>query len=136
MKSFFILSFATILSLSSLPSQSADLNTEGGAQTQNIMLTVVLKHDQSKSLEEINAILDQQKFWQNFPPAGTTVVSWNVVMGIGQVVTLDVPSHLVRAVNLAIEKHGWKAFRSEFYVTYDLYPVIAEKLKNRTHRNP
>lgn len=100
-----------------------------------ILLTIFLKHDQSKSLDEINKILESQKFFQNFPPEGTSVVSWHVVMGIGQVVTLEVPASLLRNVNLAIEKHGWKAFKSEFYPTYDLYPIIQEKLKNKSKKN-
>ena len=59
------------------------------------------------------------------------VVSWYVMMGIGQVVTLQVPAHKLREVNLAVEKSAWKAFTAEFYPTYDLYPVFKDKLKNK-----
>lgn len=52
-------------------------------------------------------------------------------MGIGQVVTLEVPAHKLREVNLAIESSAWKAFSTEFYPTYNLYPVFKDKLKNK-----
>ncbi len=96
-----------------------------------ILLTVVLRHDQSMTVDEIQKLQDKQGFYKSFPPAGTAVVSWNVVMGIGQVVTLEVPAAKLRDVNLAIEKTAWRAFKTEFYATYDLYPFVREKLANQ-----
>jgi hypothetical protein len=89
----------------------------------SILLTIFLKHDQTKTLEEINKHLDNTGFWKEFPPEGTEVVSWYVMMGIGQVITLRVPADKLREVNLAIEKRAWGAYRSEFYATYDFRPV-------------
>jgi hypothetical protein len=89
----------------------------------SILLTIFLKHDQTKTLEEINKHLDITGFWKEFPPEGTEVVSWYVMMGIGQVITLRVPADKLRDVNLAIEKRAWGAYRSEFYATYDFKPV-------------
>ncbi len=89
-----------------------------------LMLTVFLRHDQSKTLAEIQAELDASGFWKRFPPDGVEVVSWHVLMGIGQVVTLRFPASRLRDVNVAIEQTAWKAFRSEFYATYDLWPVV------------
>ena len=43
-----------------------------------------------------------------------------------QVVTLRVPPARLRDVNRAIEKTAWKAFRTEFYATYDLWPVVQQ----------
>jgi len=94
-----------------------------------MMLTIFLKHDQSKRLEEINAELDEAGFWLKFPPEGVEIASWYVMMGIGQVVTLKFPPDKLRPVNLAIETSGWKAFRTEFYTTYDFAP-IAEKIRS------
>jgi hypothetical protein len=45
------------------------------------------------------------------------------MMGIGQVVTLRLPGHRLREVNLAIEKTAWGAFATEFYPTYDFRRV-------------
>lgn len=98
----------------------------------SILLTVFLKHDQSNNFEDFQKILEDQKFFESFPPEGVSVVSWYVMMGIGQVVTLEVPAHKLRAVNLAIEKSAWKAFTTEFYPTYNLYPVFQERLKNKS----
>lgn len=97
----------------------------------SILLTVFLKHNQSNSFEEFQEILEEQGFFETFPPKGVTVVSWYVMMGIGQVVTLEVPAHQLREVNLAVEKSAWKAFTTEFYPTYNLYPVFKDKLKNK-----
>lgn len=94
-----------------------------------ILVTVFLKHDQSKNLGEIKEILSANDFYAHFPPKGTQVVSWHVMMGIGQVITLKIRPEQVPAVNLAIERFGWKAYRSEFYLTYDLYPVVKPEIE-------
>jgi hypothetical protein len=60
------------------------------------LLTIFFKHDQSKPLEQINAELRQQGFYKAFPPPGIEVVTWYVMMGIGQVVTLRVPGERLR----------------------------------------
>jgi hypothetical protein len=91
------------------------------------LLTIFLKHDQSKPLDQINAELRQQGFYKAFPPPGIEVVSWYVMMGIGQVVTLRVPAERLREVNRAIEQTAWGAYRTEFYPTYD-FKAIAEQL--------
>ena len=93
----------------------------------NVMLTIFLRHDQSKNLEELNEIQLKQNFTSNFPPEGVKIVTWHVLMGIGQVVTLEVPADKVRAVNVAIEKSAWGAFKTEFYLTYDFLPVWKQK---------
>lgn len=97
----------------------------------SILLTIFLRHDQSKTLAEINASLDASGFWTKFPPAGIEVVQWLVMMGIGQVVVLRVPAGRLREVNLAIEQSAWKAFRTEFYPTYDLWPVVQDIKKRK-----
>jgi hypothetical protein len=88
-----------------------------------ILLTIFLKHDQSKTLDEIQAQLKKSGFDRDFPPKGVEVVSWYVMMGIGQVVTLRVPAEKLRDVNLAIERGAWGAYRTEFYPTYDYRPI-------------
>ena len=84
-----------------------------------IMLTVFLKHDQSRPLGELNAQLDKQGFYKAFPPDGIEVVSWYVMMGVGQVVTLRLPASRLREVNRIFETSAWGAYRTEFYPTYD-----------------
>jgi uncharacterized protein with GYD domain len=83
------------------------------------LLTIFLRHDQSKTLDEIDAQLQRTGFREHFPPPGVEVVSWYVMMGIGQVVTVRVAPDKLRDVNLAIEHRAWGAFRTEFYPTYD-----------------
>ena len=84
-----------------------------------VMLTIFLKHDQSRPLAELNAQLEKQGFYKAFPPDGVEVVSWYVMMGIGQVVTLRLPASRLREVNRIFETMAWGAYRTEFYATYD-----------------
>jgi hypothetical protein len=90
------------------------------------LLTIFLKHDQSKPLGQINAQLKEQGFFKTFPPPGVQVVSWYVMMGIGQVVTLRVPADKVREVNRTIENTAWGGYRTEFYPTYDYRPMAEQ----------
>ena len=96
----------------------------------SFLLTIFLKHDQSKPLDQINAELRQQGFYKAFPPPGIEVVSWYVMMGIGQVVTLRVPAERLREVNRAIEQTAWGGYRTEFYPTYD-FKAIGEELHTK-----
>jgi hypothetical protein len=88
-----------------------------------ILLTIFLRHDQSKRLDEINAELTKNRYYEKFPPKGVEIVSWYVMMGIGQVVTLRFPAEQLRAVNRSIEESAWGAYRTEFYATYDFKPI-------------
>ncbi len=80
-----------------------------------ILLTIFLKHDQSRPLSELNAQLEKQGFYKAFPPEGIEVVSWYVMMGIGQVVTLRLPASRLREVNRIFETAAWGSYRTEFY---------------------
>jgi len=101
----------------------AEEKKQDTSKQDTILLTIFLKHDQSKTLNEINQHLEETGFWKKFPPQGTEVVSWYVMMGIGQVVTLRVPPDKLRTVNLAIEENAWGAYTTEFYATYDYKPI-------------
>lgn len=98
------------------------------AKSDTFLLTIFLKHDQSKTLDTIRKELEATGFWKAFPPKGMEVASWNVVMGIGQVITLRVPASRLREVNVVLEKTAWGAFRTEFFPTYDLWPIV-QKIK-------
>ncbi len=129
-----ILMFSFLLQVGDSYAKKPD-PTRKGLNEDSMLLTIILKHDQTKNVAEIGKILEEQEFFKHFPPKGTSVISWYVMMGIGQVVTLEVPAAKVRDVNLAVEKHGWKAYRSEFYSTYNLYPAIRDKLENKSKKS-
>jgi hypothetical protein len=57
---------------------------------------------------------------------GIEVVTWYVMMGVGQVATLRVPAAQLREVNCAIEQTAWGGFRTEFHPTYDRKAVAEE----------
>jgi len=100
------------------------LNTQTAAQKEPaILLTIFLRHDQSKTVDEINEHLQKTGWMKDFPPSGVDVVSWYVMMGIGQVVTLQVPPDKLREVNRIVEREAWGGYRTEFYATYDFKPV-------------
>jgi hypothetical protein len=91
----------------------------------SFLLTVFLRHDESKTLDEINQHLRQTGYYKKFPPQGIEVVSWYVMMGVGQVVTLRVPPARLREVNRVLEETAWGGYRTEFYPTYDYKAVAA-----------
>ena len=92
----------------------------------SIMITIMMKHHQDKNIEELREIRNKNGFLEKFPPASARVINWYVMMGIGQVVTLKLPASELRNLNIAVEQSVWGAFSTEFYPTYDLYPVIKE----------
>jgi hypothetical protein len=96
-----------------------------------IMLTVILRHDQSKTLDEIDDHLARTGFFKSFPPDGVEIVSYHIAMGIGHIITLRLPPEKLREVNVAFEKGAWGAFRTEFYPTYD-YLQIFNDLKQKS----
>lgn len=83
------------------------------------MLTIFFRRDQSRPLGELQAQIEKQGFYKAFPPPGIEVVSWNVVMGIGQIVVLRLPASRLREVNRVLEDTAWGAYRTELYPTYD-----------------
>jgi hypothetical protein len=98
-----------------------------------ILLTVILKEDQSRTLDELGKQLEQTGFWGKFPPDGIAVESWYYAMGLGHVVTLRVPPARLREVNRVVEQTAWNAFRSEFYATYD-FRDAAKALRERARK--
>ena len=90
-------------------------------------LTIFFRHDESMPLDEINAKLKKQGFYASFPPPGVEVLSWQVLMGVGQVVTLRFPAERLREVNRAVEMTAWGGYRTEFYPTYDYRPTAQKE---------
>ena len=110
---------------SGVAAQTPAAPAENAAPTADnaVMLTVFLKHDQSRPLSELNAQLQRQGYYKAFPPEGVEVVSWYVMMGIGQVVTLRLPASRLREVNRILENTAWGSYRTEFYPTYDFKAI-------------
>jgi hypothetical protein len=111
--------FNTGASAQPVPPPAAPAENATPTPDNAVMLTVFMKHDQSRPLGELNAQLDRQGFYKAFPPAGVEVVSWYVLMGIGQVVTLRLPASRLREVNRIFETSAWGSYHTEFYATYD-----------------
>ena len=107
------------------PAQQAAASSDASKGT--FLLTIILRHDQSKTLDQINQHLQASGYFKKFPPEGIEVVSWYVMMGVGQVVTLRVPPERLREVNRAIEESAWGGFRTEFYPTYDFKAIAAQQ---------
>lgn len=90
-----------------------------------MLVTVVLKHQQDKNLSELQKKMDENRFWQSFPPKGMEIESWYVMMGLGQVITLQVAPKDLRTLNLAVEASAWGIFDTEFYPTYEFKDIAA-----------
>lgn len=93
-----------------------------------ILVTVILRHDQSKTLEETLAHTRKTGFYRDFPPEGTELVSWVVAMSYGFIIQLRVSPEGLRPLNRFMEQKAWGAFRYEIYPAYDFRP-IAETFK-------
>jgi hypothetical protein len=114
---------AVLLAASLAVALPGDAQTQAPAAQDTFMLTIFLRHDQSKTLDQLQQHLKETGFDQSFPPEGIEIVSWYVMMGVGQVVTLRVPPARLREVNRVLEQKGWGAYRTDFYPTYDYLPV-------------
>ena len=125
--SIFIFLLALIISVCC----KAQTSNTGKASGDSIMITIFLKHQQDKNLKEIQKVQEANKLWEIFPPKEARVVSWYVMMGIGQVVTVKIPAHALRTLNLAIENGAWGAFDTEFYPTYDYKPIWQDRVKSK-----
>ena len=125
---------AVLLPSATTVQASTTLPTQNIAATPDntVMLTVFLKHDQSRPLGELKTQLARQAFHAVFPPPGVEVLSWNITMGIGQVVVLRLPASRLAEVNLAIENSAWGVYTTEFFPTYNFMPIAqAEQDKAR-----
>ena len=100
---------------------------------ETLLLTVLLKHDQSNNLDAIQSKLKAAEWWDRFPPAGVEIVSWTVAMGFGQIVTLRLPPSKLAEVNLELERSAWGVFRTECLPSYDFLPV-RERIKERVRK--
>nr|WP_041757937.1 hypothetical protein [Bradyrhizobium sp. ORS 278] len=110
---------AALTSSGSKAQTAPEATTAAPTPDNAVLLTVFLKHDQSRPLSELNAQLERQGFYKAFPPPGIEVVSWYVMMGVGQVVTLRLPASRLREINRIFETTAWGVYRTEFYPTYD-----------------
>jgi hypothetical protein len=114
-----VLAFASGAEAQTAQAQTAPAENAAPTADNAVMLTIFLRHDQSRPLSELNAQLEKQGYYKAFPPPGIEVVSWYVMMGIGQVVTLRLPASRLREVNRIFENTAWGSYRTEFYPTYD-----------------
>jgi hypothetical protein len=103
------------------------------AESETILLTVLLRHDQSNNLDAVQTKLKAADWWERFPPAGVEIVSWVVAMGLGQIVTLRLPPSKLAEVNVELERSAWGVFRTECYPAYDFVPV-RERIKERVRK--
>jgi hypothetical protein len=107
-----------------------DLRSQDANEPGKIMLTVILRYDQTKTLDEIDDHLTKTGFRKQFPPDGVEILSYNIVMGVGHIITLRLPPDKLREVNLAFEHGVWGAFHTEFYPTYDYLKVFYDLKRN------
>jgi len=109
--------------------------TENQSRENNelMLLTIILKHHAGLVLDDVQAKLKASAWWERFPVPGTRVGSWTVAMGLGQVVTLELPPHLLGQVNLELERSAWGVFKTECYPSYDFVPV-RERIRERVRQ--
>ncbi len=96
------------------------------AADNRVMLTVLLHHDQAKTLDEIMGHLKRTGFYRDFPPEGSELVSWVVAMSFGFIIHLRVEPDKVRNLNRFMEQKAWGAFRYQVFPAYDFAPIAAQ----------
>ncbi len=111
--------------------EGPSLHPPAPVEADSVMVTIILKHQQNKNLPEIRRVLEAQGFWDIFPPQDARVVSWTIAMGLGHVITMQVPTGAVRRLNLALENGAWGAFDTEIYLTYDYKKVWLDYIERR-----
>jgi hypothetical protein len=89
----------------------------------SFLLTVFLRHDETKTVDQVNEHLKQTGWYDKFSPDGVEIVAWYVMRGIGQVVILRVPAERLRDTKRVIEQTAWGGYRTELYPTDDLKSV-------------
>ena len=100
------------------------------ASEEKVLLTVILHHDQSKTLEQIMEHAQKTGFYRDFPPEGTELVSWTVAMSFGFILHLKVETSKLRNLNRFMEQKAWGAFRYEVYPSYDFQNIAAQLKKD------
>jgi len=123
MKYVFFFLLASVMLVEPLHAQDSKQDSKDSGK---IMITIFLKHDQDMNLTELQQQLQENGFWKTFPPDEIEIISWYVVMGVGQIVIVKLPPSKLRELNLAIENGAWGAFNTDFYATYDYMPIWKE----------
>jgi hypothetical protein len=115
---FLIITLTTFaqVSYSFMPEDS----TEGA---DSVTITVILRANQDMSTQDIQQQMLDNGFWKIFPPDYAEIISWNYVMGFGQIITLKIPLSNLSEFNETVQNAAWGAFSTEFYITYDYMPV-------------
>jgi hypothetical protein len=97
----------------------------------SVLVTIFLKHQQDKNLTEIRRILESQGFWDLFPPKEARIVSWQIAIGLGHIIVLNMPANNVRKLHLAVQNGAWGAYSSEIFLTYDYKPIWNDYIQRR-----
>jgi hypothetical protein len=120
MNKIFLALMAFFLLVHSSYSRMPEDSTKG---TDSVTITVILRANQDMSTQDIQQQLLDNGFWKIFPPDYAEVVSWNYVMGVGQIITLRVPLSYISEFNETVQTAAWGAYSTEFYITYDYIPI-------------
>ncbi|SEH33180.1 hypothetical protein [Chryseobacterium culicis] len=129
MKNFFTL---ILLIGMGLPVWAQNQSSISYKANDSVMVTAILRHLQENPVDSIQARVMKQQFYQKLNKSHARILSWNVVMGIGQIITLRFKPEYTREVNQVFESGAWGGFKTEFYPSYDflpIYPVMLEKEK-------
>ncbi len=97
----------------------------------SLLVTVILKYQQDHTFAELRRQLEANGFWEVFPPVDSRVVSWNVALGFGHIVTLKMPADGVRRLYLSITNGAWGAFNSEVFMSYEYMPIWQDYIEKR-----
>jgi len=129
MKKFVLFLAISLISIFSFAQKPASGRGPYYIDNDSMMVTVFLRHQQENPVDSIQGRVMKQKFYEKLSQSHARVLSWNVVMGIGQIITLRFKPEYVREVNQVFESGAWGGFNTEFYPTYDFIPIYPKMLE-------
>lgn len=134
MKKLLILNIILFFIMSKALSQKND-SGQFYIANDSVTLTVILRHLQENPVDTIQGRIMKQKFYEKLSQSHAKVLSWNVVMGIGQIITLRFRPQYIREINQVFESGAWGGFKTEFYPTYDFMPVYPQMIEKEKKIN-
>ena len=107
--------------------ENPPVGNEKATEDNALELTIILRHDQSRPLKQLQDQLTEQGHYKAFPPPGMDVVSWHQVMGLGQIIVVRLPVTRLQELNRLLKDTAWGVYTIEVYPTYDYKSVGMSK---------
>lgn len=124
-----IVMFCLVGAVATLAGSSAETRE----RNPSTLVTLVLHQKKTQSLVAFKEQIKANGFQEAFPPDGVEIVSWTGSLGLGHVITLQLPTYKVPEVRAVIENRNWDDIEPKIYSSYDFEPFwkdLGGEMKN------